>query len=100
MTQPAGAASEVVERCAETFETGAQALRIAANANPEMLRHFKECARHNRRFVLFAQQFDKCFCIAMGEAREKYRSRGRAEAFEVAPRIQEGIDYGAIGGEE
>src|ERR1700688_1209203 len=91
---------ELVERRAQTFETGAQASSIAANANPEMLRHFKECARHHRRFVLFAQQFDKCLWIAMGEAREKHRPRGRAEAFEVAPRIEEAIDYGAIGGQE
>src|SRR6202795_998957 len=65
-----------------------------------MLRHFKERAWHNRGSVLLAQQFEECFRIAVGEAREKHRSCERAAALEIAPRIEKGFDQRAIGGEQ
>jgi hypothetical protein len=33
---------ELIEGSSQTIEPGAQACRLTPNANPEMLRHFKE----------------------------------------------------------
>ena len=66
-----------------------------------MLRHFKEAPRNDGGFVFLAKQLEEAFGIAaMREARENDRASGRAKAFEVAARIEEGIEQGAIGGEK
>ena len=75
---------EVIQGRAQTFETGSQSFRIAANTNAEMLGHFKERAGYYRGFVLFAQQFEKCFRITAHEPRKKHRASRWAEAFEIA----------------
>ena len=86
---------------AEAFETGAQSGRVAADADAEMARHFKEAAGDDGGFKFFAEQFEKDFGIAaVREARKDYRPCGRTKTFEVATRVEERIEQSAIGGEE
>ena len=55
---------EFVEGGAQAFETGTKSGGIAANADPEMLRHLKEFAGDNCGLVLLAEQFEKGLRIA------------------------------------
>src|SRR5580700_1771601 len=61
---------------------------------------FKECAGHYRGFVLFAQQFEKCFRIPAREPWEKHGACRWAEAFQITARIEKGIDNGTVGGKK
>src|SRR5438105_10420700 len=66
-----------------------------------MTRHFKKAPGNDRGFVFFAEQLEEGFGLTpMSEARENDRAGGRAKAFQVAARVEKGIEQGAIGGEK
>jgi hypothetical protein len=92
---------EGVEGGAEAFEAAAERGRVAANADAEMPRHLEEATGNNGGFIFLAKQFEEALGITtVREAREDHRTSGRAKAFEVAARIEEGIEQGAIGCQE
>src|SRR6184192_1692788 len=95
------ALGEGVEGRGEAFEGGAERGRVAADADAEMARHFEEAAGNDSGFKFFAEQLEEGFGVAaVREAREDDRACGGTKTFEVAVRVEEGIEQGAIGGEE
>src|ERR1700746_3897191 len=66
--------------------------------------HFEHAARHNGGFIFFAKQLEESFGIAASkperEAGENHGARRRPKAFDVAARIEEGVEQGAIGDDE
>src|SRR5437660_9526747 len=66
--------------------------------------HFEHAARHNGGFIFFAKQLEESFGIAASkperEAGKNHGAGRRMKAFDVAARIEEGVEQGAIGGEE
>src|SRR5205807_9297057 len=66
--------------------------------------HFEHAARHNGGFIFFAKQLEESFGIAASkperEAGKNHGAGRRMKALDVAARIEEGAEPGAIGGEE
>src|SRR5215472_7588325 len=95
---------EGVEGRAKTLQAGAQGRGVAADADPEMPRHFEEATGDNGGFIFFAKQFEKSVGIAVRkpetEPGKNHRSGRGTKAFDVAPRIEKGIEQGAIGGQQ
>ena len=57
----------------------------AADADAKMLRHFKECSRHDRCFVFLSQQFEQRCGVAVDKTRENDCARRGPEALQIAP---------------
>src|SRR5207237_674750 len=74
------------------------------DADAKMPGHLEDADRHNGGFILFAKQLEESFGIAASkperEAGKNHGAGRRMKAFDVAARIEEGVEQGAIGGEE
>jgi hypothetical protein len=87
---------ECIQGAGEALQAIPHIFCITADTDPKVLRHFKETARHYRRFILLAEELTKDIAVAVHQTWEEDGPVGRTNRLKILPAAEESIQERAI----